>query len=963
MRRPVASVLRRGESGLIRRVLLFAAAALAAPCADLPRADACAEEAASSDVYARSWSQDRGDSLRRSAVDVEPVRSEPVELWSRDLGTLQADPVTMGAFTFVAAGKKLHAIETRTGRVADAKLLPGPEAGSLAASEGVVVAAVGDSVRGFRFDGARFDSPWTTAVREASGIVIAGRCVFIPTGRCTTRMLDLATGRTLLQSLEIGRSLAVAPHPEGWLVAGTGRGESILGDPIEIARTLEVSVPAGRPVQARNARTAGVGLPGSPVISGFRRHWFSLFFVFDGGNHEKFQRGSRHFSWTLDTTDAPGTSYAYKPYGSSDLARRAPAVWKDDVWFVGEDGTLLSSPASGGSPRLRFDSLPAGAVSGPVTVARGVVHCGNWSFDPAIGKSLWVLDDADPAHPVVPAADGVVVYRTPQGRIAARADRIVVAELAAAPKSGTAGAADPSPAELLALLARPDVSVTLEGAEAAADAAAETLLLRVVGGSAVHRGEERHAERMLRASLDARWVGELLALAEDAAKREMPTDALKLIEEAARHGLDAERRSAVELPLRARKDHPQTSLRRAPFDAEVAARRSVQGELIRGAGARCAEFGWRAAATVLYAAAIEVDPSSELPAGLAIHGLVPAALADRKDAAALWRRWAAELVPASGELLARDDPAFVRGTGRPGGAKMAVGVRSPNLLLFCGVDDPRIVGQCVRNGEWTVRALRELLEVGGKDRVEGDQERMEVRIHATRREYLADPVPGGVPEWSAGLFYSGDNVSRFYVSERGQASRADPLGRGLFKVLAHELTHHYLSMRWCRAEGIRTLRSPESPGFWVFEGIARFVEDQVVEMDRRGLRFDDATAQCVDVAAQAASTKLSFHGGRLVSMSYAEFMRLSAEPVESVKLRHSQSEPALSELAVFYDEAGALCFYLVNGRGSDGRRRFVKYLRDAYAGRTQSDGWTTLGFDSAGALDRGFRGFLTGTIR
>ena len=81
-----------------------------------------------------------------------------------------------------------------------------------------------------------------------------------------------------------------------------------------------------------------------------------------------------------------------------------------------------------------------------------------------------------------------------------------------------------------------------------------------------------------------------------------------------------------------------------------------------------------------------------------------------------------------------------------------------------------------------------------------------------------------------------------------RAGSTEALGRALFEVLSHELTHQYIAERWVTGEG---RRSASTPGFWVVEGMARFVEDQALEMGRRGIRFDDETVVCGLPSAKA----------------------------------------------------------------------------------------------------------------
>ena len=68
----------------------------------------------------------------------------------------------------------------------------------------------------------------------------------------------------------------------------------------------------------------------------------------------------------------------------------------------------------------------------------------------------------------------------------------------------------------------------------------------------------------------------------------------------------------------------------------------------------------------------------------------------------------------------------------------------------------------------------------------------------------------------------------------------------------------------------------------------------------------------------------------------------------------------LSDLDLFYEQAGATVYYLVMQRGDEGRKAFFRYLADCYAGKAGPDGWLALGFPSAEEFDAGFKAFLAG---
>jgi hypothetical protein len=65
-----------------------------------------------------------------------------------------------------------------------------------------------------------------------------------------------------------------------------------------------------------------------------------------------------------------------------------------------------------------------------------------------------------------------------------------------------------------------------------------------------------------------------------------------------------------------------------------------------------------------------------------------------------------------------------------------------------------------------------------------------------------------------------------------------------------------------------------------------------------------------------------------------------------------------TERGIFYDQGGALAFFLMNRRGAEGRRRFTGYLRSVYANRMEKQSWKHLGYATAEDLEREFTAFL-----
>lgn len=395
-------------------------------------------------------------------------------------------------------------------------------------------------------------------------------------------------------------------------------------------------------------------------------------------------------------------------------------------------------------------------------------------------------------------------------------------------------------------------------------------------------------------------------------------------------------------------------------DAEPPAKQAWWRDVLAAAD-QCARWKMTYAAAALLAEGLDVKTWDEEAQRRALEWepvefpLTP----EDEEKAKLLATWAREIVPLGGRWVLRKD-----GTGAsrpPLWTQDAIALGTRNVLLFTLDRDPKVAGSALRQAESTVRALESLF---GKPEV-APKDKLEVRLFLDRNQYLTESDAGGgyAPVWTAGFFSPGEMVSRFYVREKA----GGPFDEMRFhEVLSHELTHHWIEMRFCagaefdgaeeRAESAERTgaagRHGQQAGHWCVEGVARFVEDQAVLFKRNGYKFDDATAECMRDAAAAWRSGISIPIARYVDITPQEFQFLGKGP------KRGKGEYVNSETGVFYDQGGALSFFMMNRRGPDGRKRFVQYLRDVYGGRMEKQSWKRLGFSSAEELEKEFTAFL-----
>lgn len=319
----------------------------------------------------------------------------------------------------------------------------------------------------------------------------------------------------------------------------------------------------------------------------------------------------------------------------------------------------------------------------------------------------------------------------------------------------------------------------------------------------------------------------------------------------------------------------------------------------------------------------------------------------------LFADWSREIVPMGGRFVLKDEAG-----GSPTlpvtWTQDVVALRTRNLLIRSRTTDPALVGECLRQGEATVRALEHLLGVPDAF----NDEPLEIRLYRDRKEYLEDTSGKRAMLWSAGYFSPGEAVSRFYVTRDEKTGKLEAFE--LYEVLSHELTHHWLERRRLRGSA----RFEHQPGYWIVEGFAKFVDSQAKGFQRGRFGFDDENGSTIRNAKMVRKANRLMPISKIVDLSQFEFASLPE-----------------SQLGVFYEQGGALVFFLMNRKGAEGRKALLDYMERHYAGKFWDlpppdpyghkvvkpedgkpirQGWKVLGYDTPEALEREFLAFLDG---
>ncbi len=955
------------ESRRPSRGLLVAAPALLLLCAS-------ALAGGTPDAGDREWNQRGGDEGHRGSVDVEPLRGEPVEAWRATLrGPLEAGPVTWGGVLFTASGegrkRELAAFSIADGSPQGTQPL-GPGTNThLATWQGTVVVVDSGGVRAFRHSGGGFKVAWVRRAAEvtASPTVFDG-VAFVRTEK-GLEALDVINGRAAerFRTGTLHGPLTLVPRDDGGV------------DAVELAITHR---PRFEPPETLVLKRVDLGSGATTeTVHGIappalRAAPWPLLHASDAASPAHVYCVSRP---GFEGADGSVFGLLRLPVdrGAPLLAPVdiTPVVAGDHLYGFSAAGALHEVQGTGAYIRLaEAGALPRGARIAAGSRAGDVVYMGNWAFDRRTRRVIWCLPDLDPVTPCIPVGDGRVAMVLRDGVLLCLRDGSAggtAAFLPAALRGGPDAPPSPPPAPsagtgiLLAdgtvLAGTPAAegdawTLTVQGAPPRTFPAAEVAAVltaegcRRVGSAAAMWDAWRRALALTQAL-------EYDALARVAAAEGHVTLCREILDRARRAGMAPERAAALERPLTGRRESVRDAARRDARAAEAAAVEARARAATDAAVIWCAREGYpEVAAALLHGTWDPADAAASAAVEERARALVPPAFPwkDAPDGGRRWLRWAREILPAGGEFLPPDSP-VLRGFLRPPWDRDTIVLRTPHTLFVSRVADPGHVGACLRRAERTATVLTGLLGAGNVRPVRDDYDRMEVRLHRTEADYRAEQSAVGYPiPWSVGHYDPNINASRFFLP--GSDDR-DLLGRRMLDTLSHELTHHFLASRW-KAARPGAGRAGKQPGTWIVEGMARFVEDQISEEDRREVRLDDPTVRSVDCAAR-------LHGDRMLPdvVGFTDqhgdaFYGASAEPVFVVRLRHTLAATRLSSLNASYEVSGALVFFLLQRAGPERREGFLAYLADVYTGRPPAAAWKALRFASPEAFRAEFAAFL-----
>ncbi|MGQ0612314.1 MAG: hypothetical protein ACT4PV_00990 [Planctomycetaceae bacterium] len=294
-----------------------------------------------------------------------------------------------------------------------------------------------------------------------------------------------------------------------------------------------------------------------------------------------------------------------------------------------------------------------------------------------------------------------------------------------------------------------------------------------------------------------------------------------------------------------------------------------------------------------------------------------------------WLDWRLEVMGERVRLLDRRHPDMDR--ARSFWTTDLFGFENPDVALLTNLKNPEIVGKCLRLSGLTCRALEQMFATDDPKREGSDP--LVIYLYATLEEYVAKSGAGvggghgGMPlGLTLGHYNPSENISRFYWFERPDAERT------VTTTFVHELTHHWIERACPRFTAQDRERSAATPGFWIVEGFAVFMEEARFDVARAAWTHFDPHAESLDSVATLQKAGKLVDWKKLYPLNQIEFAGLGKNFEVPVRRRWALRDFGFSETNCFYQQAGATCQFLYWGEEGAYRTRLLDFVTAYYTG-------------------------------
>jgi len=329
-------------------------------------------------------------------------------------------------------------------------------------------------------------------------------------------------------------------------------------------------------------------------------------------------------------------------------------------------------------------------------------------------------------------------------------------------------------------------------------------------------------------------------------------------------------------------------------------------------------------------AALRLDPS--FPDGLALLEEV-APKQFRLGEGRIWLDWHLEVEARGGQLLPEDHIELKK--ARAYWRHDAFGIECGPIQIVTGVREGKVVGRAIAVGLLVDRALASLFE--GFPVQRRHPLPLRIFLFSSKAEYRSTSGTGreyydpARLKWTAGHYSPAEGLSRLFWETHPDAERR------MLGACVHELTHHWLRERNPSYALNQIRRRADSPGFWIVEGFATFMEQGVYDLDAQTWELFNERGRSLDMieALKRSSPKSLIAWPRLYGLSQKRFLALDRERKAPYARRWSLGFGKVSEVRIFYDQAAATCQYLFHAEQGKHRQALLNYVVDYYTGKAE----------------------------
>ncbi|MHC4939249.1 MAG: hypothetical protein ACYTHK_09800 [Planctomycetota bacterium] len=268
------------------------------------------------------------------------------------------------------------------------------------------------------------------------------------------------------------------------------------------------------------------------------------------------------------------------------------------------------------------------------------------------------------------------------------------------------------------------------------------------------------------------------------------------------------------------------------------------------------------------------------------------------------------------------------------------GVETDEIVFLTPMARTDIVKSCVSLARFTARALEEMFRVDDPKR--GTSDPLVIYFYENQKQYIEfsgrgrGVAPNPTIAMSAGHYVPTENVSRFFWPSHAGAWES------VKETFIHELTHHWIqerNPRWSRAEQAHGEDSVTTPGVWIVEGMAVFMQEARFDLERgkwdlfnpKMMSLDTVDSvgragELIDWKKQLTITKVELHQPNKISVQGRK---------GTYKGRWNLFPIPMNEMILFYKQAGATCSFLYFGEGGKYREKLLDYVTNYYTGQKE----------------------------